>query len=119
METLIGLPFKILEMPRMRLKKPSFLTLPSAMTVFSLILLSYFLVLGGVIYDIIIEPPSIGQVRISLRLLNRNRDFLSFSNKLLDFRGKIYRNLGIIHYPPLFPGNRREGKPEASRFPRL
>merc|ERR1712025_1374102 len=32
------------------------------MMVYGMILVSYFLVLGGVIYDIIIEPPSIGQV---------------------------------------------------------
>merc|ERR1719397_1647455 len=46
----------------MRLKKPSFIAMPSAMMVYGMILVSYFLVLGGVIYDIIIEPPSIGQV---------------------------------------------------------
>ena len=62
METLIGLPFKVLEIPPMRLKKPNFISMPSAMMVYGMILVSYFLVLGGVIYDIIIEPPSIGQV---------------------------------------------------------
>ena len=62
METLFGLPFKLLEIPPMRLKKPSFIAMPSAMMVYGMILVSYFLVLGGVIYDIIIEPPSIGQV---------------------------------------------------------
>jgi len=33
------------------------------MTVFSLLYLSFFLVFSGVIYDLIVEPPAIGQVR--------------------------------------------------------
>lgn len=32
---------------------------PSAMMVFALVLFSYFLVMGGIIYDVIVEPPSI------------------------------------------------------------
>jgi len=62
METLVGLPFKVLSIPPMKLKKPAFLALPGPMTIYAMIMVSYFLVLGGVIYDIIIEPPSIGQV---------------------------------------------------------
>ena len=69
METLVSLPFRVLEIPPMRLKKPAFLALPSAMMVFGLVMISYFLVLGGVIYDIIIEPPSIGQVNIQSELV--------------------------------------------------
>lgn len=34
--------------------------LPSAMTVFMLVLLSYFLIVSGVIYDVIVKPPGIG-----------------------------------------------------------
>jgi hypothetical protein len=34
--------------------------MPSAMVVFAFILLSYFLVTGGIIYDVIVEPPSLG-----------------------------------------------------------
>ncbi|KAJ6650072.1 putative oligosaccharyltransferase complex subunit, partial [Pseudolycoriella hygida] len=30
------------------------------MTVFTLVLFSYFLVTGGLIYDVIVEPPSVG-----------------------------------------------------------
>lgn len=33
---------------------------PSAMVVFAFVLLSYFLVTGGIIYDVIVEPPSVG-----------------------------------------------------------
>ncbi|KRX14465.1 Oligosaccharyltransferase complex subunit OSTC, partial [Trichinella nelsoni] len=46
--------------PNLRLKLPRWVQMPSAMVVYALVLLSYFFVTGGVIYDIIIEPPSIG-----------------------------------------------------------
>ncbi|KAI4380582.1 hypothetical protein MLD38_006757 [Melastoma candidum] len=52
-------PFCILRPPRLRLKLPS-PTLPSPMTVFTLLLLTYFLVVSGFVYDVIVEPPSIG-----------------------------------------------------------
>ncbi|KAK8383924.1 hypothetical protein O3P69_015987 [Scylla paramamosain] len=55
-----GLPFLVLELPRLKLKRPSWVTVPSPMTVFAFILLSYFLVTGGIIYDVIVEPPSVG-----------------------------------------------------------
>merc|ERR1712212_297070 len=60
MEALVGLPFNVLEIPNLKLKKPSWVKPPSAMVVFALILLSYFLVTGGIIYDVIVEPPSVG-----------------------------------------------------------
>lgn len=60
METLYSVPFMILEVPNLKIKRPSWLKQPSAMVMFSLILLSYFLVTGGIIYDVIIEPPSVG-----------------------------------------------------------
>lgn len=47
MEYLYRLPFLVLEVPNLKLKKPSWFTKPSAMVVFSFILLSYFLVTGG------------------------------------------------------------------------
>uniref|UniRef100_A0A0C9S6H1 TSA: Wollemia nobilis Ref_Wollemi_Transcript_11046_944 transcribed RNA sequence n=1 Tax=Wollemia nobilis TaxID=56998 RepID=A0A0C9S6H1_9CONI len=53
------LPFAGLRVPRMRLKLPS-LSLPSPMVVFSLVLATYFLVVSGFIYDVIVEPPGIG-----------------------------------------------------------
>ncbi|XP_010438249.1 PREDICTED: putative oligosaccharyltransferase complex subunit CG9662 [Camelina sativa] len=56
------IPFSFLRPPRLRLKLPSF-TLPSPMTVFSLILLTYFLVISGFIYDVIVEPPGIGSTQ--------------------------------------------------------
>ena len=57
---LYRIPFTILEVPPVKLKKPSFVKAPSALVVFSMVLFSYFLVTGGLIYDVIVEPPSIG-----------------------------------------------------------
>lgn len=47
METLYSIPFEFLELPNLKLKKPSWIKAPSAMVVFSFVLLSYFLVTGG------------------------------------------------------------------------
>ncbi|XP_011499704.1 PREDICTED: oligosaccharyltransferase complex subunit ostc-B [Ceratosolen solmsi marchali] len=60
MNFLYRLPFYVLEVPNLKLKKPSFFVKPSAMVVFSMVLLSYFLMTGGIIYDVILEPPSVG-----------------------------------------------------------
>lgn len=55
-------PFSFLRPPRLRLKLPS-LTLPSPMTVFALVLLTYFMVVSGIVYDVIVEPPGIGSTQ--------------------------------------------------------
>lgn len=83
MEYLYGLPYLVLHQPQLKIKKPSFIKAPSSTVVFAAIMVSYFLVTGGVIYDVIVEPPSIGsttdefghskpvafmQVKIKLRL---------------------------------------------------
>lgn len=47
LEQLCTLPFTILEVPNMKIKKPSWVQQPSAMVMFSLVLASYFLVTGG------------------------------------------------------------------------
>ncbi|XP_055705707.1 putative oligosaccharyltransferase complex subunit CG9662 [Phlebotomus papatasi] len=60
LEDLYRLPFLVLEVPNLRLKRPSWFQQPSSITVFSFVLLSYFLVTGGIIYDVIVEPPSVG-----------------------------------------------------------
>lgn len=44
----------------LKLKRPGWVKQPSAMVMFSMVLFSYFLVTGGIIYDVIVEPPSIG-----------------------------------------------------------
>ncbi|KAJ9162753.1 hypothetical protein P3X46_022503 [Hevea brasiliensis] len=55
-------PFSVLRPPRLRLKLPSF-TLPSPMTVFALVVLTYFMVVSGIVYDVIVEPPGIGSTQ--------------------------------------------------------
>ncbi|KAI3929197.1 hypothetical protein MKX01_006433 [Papaver californicum] len=44
------------------MKLPSII-LPTPMTVFSLVLLTYFLVVSGFVYDVIVEPPGIGSTQ--------------------------------------------------------
>jgi hypothetical protein len=60
MESLYALPYAVLECPNLKLRKPSWVHMPSGMFVFAVVLVSYFLVCGGIIYDVIVEPPSIG-----------------------------------------------------------
>jgi oligosaccharyltransferase complex subunit OSTC len=54
-----GLPFKLLDVPNLRLRKPN-VQLPEPMTVYLLVLVSFFFIGSGVIYDMINEPPSLG-----------------------------------------------------------
>ncbi|XP_011020088.1 PREDICTED: putative oligosaccharyltransferase complex subunit CG9662 [Populus euphratica] len=56
------IPYSVLRPPRLRLKLPTF-TLPSPMTVFSLVLFTYFMVVSGIVYDVIVEPPGIGSTQ--------------------------------------------------------
>ena len=56
----VRLPFTALRPPRMRLKLPNTINLPSPMSVFALILITYFMVVSGIVYDVIVEPPGIG-----------------------------------------------------------
>lgn len=60
METIYKIPFAVLEVPPIKIKKPSFIRIPTPMVVFGMVLFSYFLVTGGIVYDVIVEPPSIG-----------------------------------------------------------
>merc|ERR1712170_186864 len=60
MEALYSIPYTVLECPNLKIKKPSWVKQPSAIFVFAAVLLSYFMVTGGIIYDVIVEPPSIG-----------------------------------------------------------
>ncbi|KAF3836983.1 hypothetical protein F7725_004447 [Dissostichus mawsoni] len=62
MESLYSMPFSVLECPNVKLKKPSWLHMPSAMTVYAAVIVSYFLITGGIIYDVIVEPPSVGSM---------------------------------------------------------
>ncbi|PAV91327.1 hypothetical protein WR25_21909 [Diploscapter pachys] len=62
MESLLNGVFRmtLIDPPNIRIGKPKWLELPSAMSVFVFIVGTYFLVTAGVIYDVINEPPSIG-----------------------------------------------------------
>ncbi|GAM17114.1 hypothetical protein SAMD00019534_002890, partial [Acytostelium subglobosum LB1] len=59
MNALLELPFRFIRVPRMRLRVPH-IEPPSPMVVFAFIFFTYFLVSSGLIYDLIVEPPSIG-----------------------------------------------------------
>lgn len=56
------LPFTLLRPPRLRLRLPS-VSLPSPMTVYGLVLATYFMVVSGIVYDLIVEPPGIGSAQ--------------------------------------------------------
>eukprot|EP01087_Luapelamoeba_hula_P014745 TRINITY_DN4372_c0_g1_i1.p1 TRINITY_DN4372_c0_g1~~TRINITY_DN4372_c0_g1_i1.p1 ORF type:complete len:154 (+),score=30.56 TRINITY_DN4372_c0_g1_i1:180-641(+) len=57
------LPFHFVRVPNLnKLKLPN-ISLPSSRVVLLLIFVSYYLVFSGIIYDIIVEPPSIGSER--------------------------------------------------------
>jgi len=58
--TLLKPLFTLLSLPEVRLKRPSWLHQPSPNQMLFMVLLSYFLVTGGIIYDVIVEPPSMG-----------------------------------------------------------
>uniref|UniRef100_A0A183C9B2 Oligosaccharyltransferase complex subunit n=1 Tax=Globodera pallida TaxID=36090 RepID=A0A183C9B2_GLOPA len=61
METLLDKTiFSAIDPPNLRIIAPRWLTLPSPMQMFFFILITYFLVSGGIVYDVINEPPSIG-----------------------------------------------------------
>lgn len=51
MESLYGLPYAVLEVPNLRLKRPSWLKKPSAMFMYAIVTISYFLVTGGEFYN--------------------------------------------------------------------
>lgn len=57
MEALYAIPFHVLEVPNLKLKKPGWVKAPSAMVVFAFVLLSYFLVTGGKYVSFFIASP--------------------------------------------------------------
>ncbi|CAF3360686.1 unnamed protein product [Rotaria socialis] len=60
MECIYRIPFTFIQCPNVKLKKPLWIRTPSNNIVLLVLLVSYFLVGAGVIYDIIVEPPSVG-----------------------------------------------------------
>ncbi|VDD92925.1 unnamed protein product [Enterobius vermicularis] len=62
METIIGTVFfSFIDPPNVRITWPRWLKMPSPMQVLAFVMVTYFMVTGGVIYDVINEPPSVGQ----------------------------------------------------------
>ncbi|XP_033085174.1 oligosaccharyltransferase complex subunit OSTC-like, partial [Trachypithecus francoisi] len=59
MGTLYCVPFLVLKCPNLKLKKPPWLHTPLAMTVYALVVVSYFLITRGIVYDVIVEPPGV------------------------------------------------------------
>ena len=49
--------FSVLAVPDLKFKKPSWIAQPAASTVLFFVIVSYFLITGGLIYDVIVEPP--------------------------------------------------------------
>lgn len=60
METLYRVPFLVLECSNLMLKKPPWVHTPSAVMGYAVMVVSYFLITGGIIYDVSREPPSVG-----------------------------------------------------------
>jgi len=60
MDVILRPLFGVLQIPDLKLKKPTWIQQPTANQTLMFILISYFLVTGGVIYDVIVEPPSMG-----------------------------------------------------------
>ncbi|KAI8126746.1 putative oligosaccharyltransferase complex subunit CG9662 [Lucilia sericata] len=58
LQSIYELPFHILVPPNIKLR--IHIPKPSPFFIFCCILVSYFLVTGGIIYDVIVEPPSVG-----------------------------------------------------------
>jgi len=60
MDVILRPIFSVLNVPEIKIKRPGWIQTPAPYTVFAFVLLSYFLVTGGIIYDVIVEPPSVG-----------------------------------------------------------
>ncbi|XP_074066868.1 oligosaccharyltransferase complex subunit OSTC-like [Macrotis lagotis] len=63
MEMFYQVSFMALECPNLKLKKPPWAHMPSAMMVYALVVvMSYFLIAEEIIYDVIVESPSVGSM---------------------------------------------------------
>ena len=90
MEAVYGLYFHVLELPHIKIKKPGWIKAPSAMVVFALVLLSYFLVTGGKTLLLSCRGLSWGGLGYKLYTLTMN---VSIYN-----RGLLYRDYYIDLY---------------------
>lgn len=60
MDIILNPIFSVLSVPDLKLKRPTWVRQPTANEMLFFVLVSYFLVTGGLIYDVIVEPPSMG-----------------------------------------------------------
>ena len=56
MESIYAIPYCVLECPNLKLKRPTWAHMPSAMVVFSVVLGSYFMVTGGRSHNVSTDP---------------------------------------------------------------
>lgn len=96
LEAIYSLPYLVLEVPTLKIKTPSWFHQPSAMTVFSFVLLSYFLVTGGNIHTIFFLGGSIsyhksflGNIQFSWHLWRKMALLFSFPLQNLGILGRI------------------------------
>jgi hypothetical protein len=62
LQSLVGLPFVVLRPPNLKLRVPTF-NLPEPMTVFAIVMVTYFLFTGGLIYGTS-QVTSLGPFRV-------------------------------------------------------
>jgi len=60
MDVILKPVFSLLSVPDVKIRRPAWLGMPTANQTLFFVLVSYFLVTGGIIYDVIVEPPSLG-----------------------------------------------------------
>ena len=61
-EKFYGMPFRYLVTPNLEMTRPKWFRLPSSRTVFILFFISYYFICGGIVYNIVIEPPAMGSI---------------------------------------------------------
>lgn len=62
MDAALVLPFELLECPRVALRLPR-VPAPGPMLLYAAVLATFYFVFSGIVYDLINEPPSIGQTQ--------------------------------------------------------
>jgi len=74
----IFMPFTVLRAPDLKLKAPWHMNfeMPGKWFVFGLLLFSYFCCISGMVYDLILEPPAIGQVIDPETMAQRPQTFM-------------------------------------------
>jgi hypothetical protein len=86
-QNLMLAPANFVRFPNLKLKIPRIPT-PSSTLVFSGLFFSYFLVISGIVYDIIMEPPGIGATQDPVTGQNKPQAFLPV--RMCDFNLKYF-----------------------------